>query len=360
MLLLFSSAIFLPGIVLGQGFGPTSQKMLGNQSSVLRALGKESDGPKGQKKEATGMSTGSGNASAFSMNYQIHILGEVVSPGTYRLAASTRLAEAIANAGGIQEKGSFRRIELRRGNATQYYDLRRFQKRGDLSQNPFLMDNDVIFVPFAEKNVAINGPVKSTGVIELGPNEKTIWDLIVLAGGFTPGVTDNEPVVVVRFVDGKKELIKIPNEQSELESFNLLNGDIVIIPHLLVENRRFDYDVADLPADNIFYPTQKNEVYVTGAVAAPGAYPFNPTYTIRNFVNSAGPVELSNLKNIHVLTADGKYIKNPDKKKKFYLSPGDSIIVPKRAWTTDNVLKWYNTFTGTVFTTFAFKELIIK
>ncbi|MDZ4224450.1 MAG: SLBB domain-containing protein, partial [bacterium] len=307
-----------------------------------------------------GKTSGGGEGFVSTMTYQIHILGEIEHPGTYRLTPSTRLDESIGMAGGVKSKGSLRHVEIRRGTKTLLYDLLKFRKEGDLNQNPFLMDNDVVFIPFIEKAVAIHGPVKSDGIYELTDAEKTIWDLIQFAGGFTIGMTDNDPVVVIRFVDGKKELIKISNQQSELEAFGLVNGDIVVIPHMLVENRRFDYRMVELPHDNVFYPTQQNEVYVTGAVASPGAYPFNPTYTMRDFVNTAGPVELSNLHNVHVLTADGKYLKNPEKTKGFHLSPGDSIIVPKRAWTTDNVLKWYNTLTGTIFTSFALKELLKK
>lgn len=301
---------------------------------------------------------GSTGSTVGMVMYQVHILGQVEKPGTYRLTPSTRLDEAVEGAGGIAENGSLRRIELRRNGVVTHYDLLLFRKKGDLNQNPFLLDNDVVFVSFAEKNISIQGPVRGSGVYELTNREKSVWDVIELSGGFSVGVTNNEPVVIIRFVDGKKTLVKINNTQDELMAFSVQNGDIIIVPHLFGEKRRFDYDVSELPADRAFYPSQRNEVFVTGAVSKQGPYKFNPNYSVRDFTNYAGLTEQSNSHGIYVVTSDGKVIKHPEQKNGFYLSPGDSIIVPKKQWTTDNVLKWYNTATGTVFTAFAFKQLL--
>src|SRR3989338_2283686 len=46
--------------------------------------------------------------------YQVHILGEVKMPGTYRITASDRLSEVLKKAGGVDEQGSERNIEVRR------------------------------------------------------------------------------------------------------------------------------------------------------------------------------------------------------------------------------------------------------
>lgn len=299
-----------------------------------------------------------GGFSGGGINYQIHLLGQVESPGTYRLNPSIRLDEAITKGGGIAERGSQRQVEVRRDGKAHRYDLFRFLRFGDLRQNPFLLDNDVVFVPYAGNSVAIRGPVKSDGVYELKANEKTVWDLVELAGGFTVGMSEKDPVTVVRFESGTRRMVKVPNLKTELEQLELLNGDIVIIPHFLAENRHFDYNILDLPADNIFYPTQKSEIYVTGAVGSSGGFPYNPTSSVRDFVNMAGPTELAKIDSAYVLAGNGTHIRSPMKKKNFRLSPGDTIVVPRRRVTTDNVLKWYGTVTSTVFTSFALKELL--
>lgn len=357
---LLVSFLMVPSFLSAQNFGMNS--LNNRRGGILQGAGLNGAGSStedAKKKPGTGPGGATkSDMGGFSLDYQIHLLGQVKEPGTYRLPPSIRLDEAIAKADGIAERGSFRKVELRRDGNVYRYDLFKFQKFGDLSQNPFLLDNDVVFVPFAETNVAIHGPVKSNSVYELTANEKSVWDLVELAGGYTVGVSEKDPVKVVRFTDGKKEVISIPNVKLELEKFALLNGDTVIIPHMFSEDRRFDYSVLELPADNIYLPDRKNEVFVTGAVTNGGAFPFDPTYAIRDFVNMAGPTELAKLQAVYILTANGKYVRNPVRKKKFRLSPGDTIIIPKRRVTTDNVLKWYNTLTGSVFTGFAFKQLI--
>ena len=39
------------------------------------------------------------------LTYQVHILGEIKNPGTYRITASDRLSEVLLRAGGIGEQG---------------------------------------------------------------------------------------------------------------------------------------------------------------------------------------------------------------------------------------------------------------
>lgn len=340
---------------MGQGYGST-----GGSFSLRRGraeLGKQQGGSeeKNGKKEGEKSFRGVTDMGD-GIEYQIHLLGQLETPGTYRVAPSTRLDEALGKAGAILDGASKRRVEVRREGRTLQYDLFKFQRFGDLKQNPFLMDNDVVFVPYIGNSVSIKGPVKSSGVYELLDNEKSLWDLVDLAGGYAVGLSEKDPVTVVRFENGKRKVLKVASVQSEMERFELLNGDVVVIPHFLAENRHFDYNVTDLPADSVYFPTNKNEVYVTGAVGQPGAFVYNPSNSIRDFVNMAGPTELSQLKSIYVLTADGRYVKAS--RKKFRLSPGDTVVVPKRSFTTDNVLKWYGTFTSTIFTSFAMKELL--
>lgn len=292
-----------------------------------------------------------------SVDYQVHLLGQVETPGTYRLAPSTRLDEALSKAGGAKKTGSLRQIEIKRGGKILTCDIFKFHRYGDLEHNPFLMDNDVVFIPFVENSVSINGAVKSEGVYELKGDGKTIWALIEMAGGFTPGFDEGQSFQVVRFVQGKKELIPIESFKSQLASFELQDGDVVVVPHVFTKDRRFDYDVPELPADNIFYPTQKQEVFVIGAVANPGPIAYHPTTQFRDYVNSAGPTVYSNIEGAYIMTDGGKYVRGTAKES-LRLSPGDTIVVPLKKFTTDNVLKWYGTLSSSIFTGYALRELV--
>ena len=351
-LLFFAFLILFPRVGWSQRYGQVQNNFTNNKIS-----GSFSGDSKGLGEDIKGSLHGSSGNNLGTIEYQVHLLGQVRQPGTYRVPPSTRLDEALNRAGGLSERGSLRSIELRRDKKVYRYDLFKFERQGDLGQNPFLLDNDVVFVPFAQDSVAINGPVKSAGTYEL-INDKSLWNLIQLSGGFTVGISQNEPVTVIRYdADGKKILAKVSNTKQDLESFVLQNGDIVVVPHIFLKDRRFDYSVAELPADTQFYPTQKNEIYITGAISQPGAYPFHANYSIRDFINTAGITEMSNSKGLSIMTADGKFIRNPESKKGFRLSPGDTIYVPKRQWTTANVLGWYNTTLNTALSVYAWKQV---
>lgn len=290
-----------------------------------------------------------------SSAYQIHIVGMVRHPGTYRLPPSTRMAEAIDMAGGLEPKGSMRRIELRRHNRTIHvYDLSAFLSAGRLDQNPFLQDNDEIYVPISERVVSIRGPVNRSGVMEL-LKEQSLTDVVTLAGGYTVGIIKTEPVTVIRHSSGKKVTYHVSMSDADMANFIVEDGDYIVFPHVLTKGRKFDYNIAELPNDTLFYPSFNDNVFIMGAVAQPGAYPYNPFYDVRHYMNMAGLVRYANVKRVKIIDVSGKPVKYTDE---YRLNPGDTIVVPYRAWTTDNVLKWYNTISNTIFTSFALQQLI--
>lgn len=269
--------------------------------------------------------------------YQVHILGEVANPGTYRVTASTRLSEALNLAGGIMERGSQRRIQLRRRDGGgRSVDLVSFKILGSLDQNPFLLDNDVIFVPLTGKVVQIAGAVKRPGSYEL-IKERNIADLLKVAGGFESGVSEHTPIKVIRYVGGKKNLIDVENDPSALRGFELAGADVVVVPHVLTEDTQFDYNVARLPGDNpLFLPSYEERVFVLGAVENAGPYAFSPYYNIRQYLTLAGgTTKLAKLKKIRVITVDGKTIKAANNTK---VNPGDTIVVPEKYMSPENVV----------------------
>ena len=310
----------------------------------------------GSKESGAEGQTGPGySGGSNAMEYQVHVLGEVHSPGTYRLGPSVRLAEAISMAGGVKEGGSFRNMELRSGGTNRKVDLFRFLHKGDLSANPFLQDNDVIFVPYAERAVRIEGPIKNGGIYEL-VNEKNVWDIIELAGGYTSGVSQEDDVVLVRFDEKeKKKVVKVANVMSELKQTPIQNGDVIVVPHIFMKNKKFDYTISQLPGDHIFYPTSNDSIYVVGAVTGGGAYPYNAHFGVQEYVNMSGPTPLSKVRKARVMTADGHTIRNT---KKYSLNPGDTIIVPERKMTVTNTLAVYGTFTSTLFSVLALRSLV--
>jgi len=267
--------------------------------------------------------------STSGLMYQIHILGEVSNPGTYRIMASERLSEVLQRSGGVADQGSNRKIEIRRnGKVQKRIDLLKFQLEGKLDHNPYLLDNDVVFVPLKDKTVQVVGAVKRPNIYELA-NEKKLSQVIKLAGGFSGGMAKGDPIRVIRFVNGKKEVIKIKQSDARFSNFAINNGDVIYISNVVTAGHEFDYDIAKLPGDNIFYPSYEDRVFVLGGVNTPGAYPFSPYYSIHQYISLAGGFTKMSTGKMHVLTSDGKKIKIK-KNRKTIVNPGDTILVGHR------------------------------
>lgn len=275
---------------------------------------------------ATG--TTMGEATMISMGYQVHVLGEVVNPGTYKVAASDRVSEVIKRAGGFDQNGSERNIELRRrGGGVVRVDLLAFKLFGKLDQNPYVTDNDTIFVPLRKSVIQVVGAIKRPDYYEL-KNEKTLADTVELAGGFNAATAMKEPIRVIRFENGEKTVHEVPIDNADMKNFSILTGDVVVIPNIVTKGTKFDYNVAAIPGDQPFYPSYEDRVFVLGGVATPGAYPFSPYYTVNQYVTLAGGLNERGKAKYKVVTVDGK---SHNAKPNSRVNPGDTIVI-KQSW----------------------------
>lgn len=292
-----------------------------------------------QRKRTPQVPLGSSPPSGFipttALTYQIHVLGEVTAPGTYRVNASTRLSEALQFAGGVAESGSERWIELRRVGygGDRKIDYLSFEIFGNLEANPYLLDNDVIYVPLKKDVVRVEGAVKRPANYELR-NEKTLDAIIRLAGGFAPGAWTSS-LKVVRFREGTKEVIDVDGTDEGWKKIRVESADVVVVPHVLTEKKKFDYNVDKLPGDNpLFYPSYDARIFVLGGVEKPGPYSYNPYYDIRQYVTLAGgTTRLAKPGKIKLLTSKGKKVRADTETE---LNPGDTIIVPERYMAPEN------------------------
>jgi polysaccharide export outer membrane protein len=129
-------------------------------------------------------------------SFVVHIVDNVNQPGTYTSRALDRVSTVIARAG--VATGSRRRIAIKHHDGTTgTADLVRYELTGDVAKNPFLLDGDVISVPFATPVVTINGAVRRPGRYELVAT-KDLAELLDLAGGFTSKVSRALPVRLLR------------------------------------------------------------------------------------------------------------------------------------------------------------------
>lgn len=117
---------------------------------------------------------------------QVFVIGEVRQPSSYQISAAGTVLTALYAAGGPNENGSFRRVEVRRGGqAVATLDLYDYLLRGDNRHDIRLESGDVVFIPVRGTWASITGEVVRPAIYELATGE-SLRDLIAVAGGFRP------------------------------------------------------------------------------------------------------------------------------------------------------------------------------
>ncbi len=161
---------------------------------------------------------------------QIDILGEVATPGTFRMSPFSTVFHALYRAGGIRDIGTLRNIQvLRNGRKIAGIDIYEYLFDGKTSGNIRLQEGDVIIVPPYDQLVSIDGNVKRPMYYEIKPDE-TIADLLQYAGGFT-GEAYSGMVRLARLSGTENELYNI--DRGEFESYRLKDGDIITVGTIL-------------------------------------------------------------------------------------------------------------------------------
>ncbi|MEO6772809.1 MAG: SLBB domain-containing protein [Kofleriaceae bacterium] len=126
----------------------------------------------------------------------VHVVENVKHPGTFRAHAIDRVSTVLAKAGVIKE-ASRRRIAIHhRTGSDTIADLVQYELTGDTRFNPYLLDGDVVRVPFPLTMVQVTGAVRRPGGYEL-TGTQDLAELLGLAGGLAPDAA-KEPIRIVR------------------------------------------------------------------------------------------------------------------------------------------------------------------
>jgi protein involved in polysaccharide export with SLBB domain len=195
---------------------------------------------------------------------QVTVIGAVKKPGTITLPSIATLFNALYASGGPMDNGSFRNISLLRNNKViATADLYDFILKGDQSSNLALRDNDVIRIPFAQKQVSLDGELNRKGIFEVKENE-SLNDALEFAGGFKSNAFKGR-ITGTRFTDVEKKIIDVAKDN--FKHFNFVHGDSLYVDSVI---NRFE-----------------NRVYITGAVFKPGAYSIENGIDVRELIAKA-------------------------------------------------------------------------
>ena len=195
---------------------------------------------------------------------QVALAGELNRPGNYTLPAFASPFNALFAAGGPNENGSFRHIQIYRDSKLlTEIDVYDFLIKGSHSSSITLRDNDVIIVPPVRARVELSGPVRREGYFEVKPNEN-LNDLLSFAGGFKPeGYKDR--LTLTRMTGTERRVEEV--EAAGFAAFVPKDGDSFRIGEIL---ERFE-----------------NRVQISGALLRPGTYALEPGLTLGQLIQKA-------------------------------------------------------------------------
>jgi protein involved in polysaccharide export with SLBB domain len=168
--------------------------------------------------------------------FEVVVSGEVERPGTIQATAIQRLHELILIAGGITPRGSARHVHVAVGTeAGREVDLLRFELRGDLDQNPYVVDRMRVHVPTRAAAVTLAGAVRRPGEYELA-TPPSLRELLELTGGLAPGGAGSDARLTRIGADGRKETTSIDLRSALVPpaDVTLQAADTVFVPPLSV------------------------------------------------------------------------------------------------------------------------------
>lgn len=195
---------------------------------------------------------------------KVSMVGELSRPGTYTLPSFASVFNGLFAAGGPNENGSFRNIQVYRDSRlVATVDIYEFLSKGNSQSNITLQDNDVVIVPPVQARVEVVGPVRREGFFEVKPDD-TLSDLELYTGGFTSQAFKDRQTIR-RIENNERKVIDVSRE--DFSTFNPKDGDEILIGVTL---DRF-----------------VNRVQISGAVIRPGEYALENGVSVKNLIERA-------------------------------------------------------------------------
>ncbi|EGM69255.1 SLBB domain-containing protein [Shewanella sp. HN-41] len=253
---------------------------------------------------------------------RIFVAGDAYKPGSYTVSSLSTITQALFVAGGVNEIGSLRNVQLKRnGKLVGTLDLYDLLLKGDASGDLRLHSGDVVFIPSIGGLVSVSGEVRRPAIYELKKNE-TMADVIAMAAGLNPGAYPKSSSVERYNSKSLKTIVNVDLTTEQGKMTPAKAGDII-----RVKSASEQYESA---------------VTVVGAVVRPGKYQWVGGQKISDIlpslwgdlaisadldygllvreVNQYGDIEVYQF-------APGKAIGTKDSKQDLTLNPRDKIII---------------------------------
>jgi len=251
-----SGAVMIPDLgpvnVYGITFKEAKEKIKGRLLSIYNGMGGD------RPNTFADISLGS------LQGVNVNVIGEVNLPGTYSLPATASVFNALYLAGGPNENGSFRSIDvIRDGKLVSSVDVYAYLIDGNTQANIQVRDQDVVLVRPYIKRVKVEGEFKRTGLFEAQKDE-TVADLLRFAGGFTDKAYTHR---LELYRNNTRSLSFKSVSADQYRDVLLMNGDSLVAGML---TERFE-----------------NRVSIDGAVYRPGNYELAEGLKLSDLIKNA-------------------------------------------------------------------------
>lgn len=260
----------------------------------------------------------------------VNIVGEVFNNGTFNISAINTAFNALIAAGGPNDIGSVRKIQvLRPGKKPRNLDVYQYLQNPVISQDYYLAENDYINVPVAQRLVTISGAINRSFRYELIENEN-LSELIKFAGGLKVNALKSN-FQVKRIENDTIRIIDLDYGSLEKsgKNFTLINGDEVVIQDINEGIR--------------------NEVRIAGSVENPGTYAMSNNERISDLLKKAvlldnAITDIAYLKRYNQDFKTVRYefinlaniIKNAQSAENLKLQRGDELMISSKATFSDS------------------------
>lgn len=232
----------------------------------------------------SGVRRGANATSHFSVNVtqlrsnQVFVTGDVMRPGSYRVTSAGTVLTALYAAGGPTDRGSLRRIDVRRGGAlVASLDVYDYLVRGDASRDVRLQQGDVVHVPIHGPRVRVDGAVARPATYEAKAGEG-LAEIIEAAGGLRADaggrrlVVDRLLPLAERSTGRVRAVFDVPlAADGTVPAFAAADGDLVRVPRV---------------SDRV-----RDRITVAGHVWSPGPQGLTPGLTLEEALRRAGGLQ---------------------------------------------------------------------
>ena len=249
--------------VAGLTIEEAKSRIIHKLSQIFVGLRREGSGPSSTNLYAT---ISLGNIRTVNVSIQ----GEVMFPGTYSVSSLSRVMNVLYLAGGPNERGTFRNIQLiRNKKVVATIDLYDFLTSGIQKNDLNVQDQDIIKVGVYENRIELKGKFKRTGLFEIKSDENLAHVVQEFGGGFENGAF-KDLVKITRYTNRERKLIDLSMELAN--SFIPQTGDEI---------------VAEAIAEGRF----ENKVTITGEVFRPGNFSLESNSSLLKLIQRAGGVK---------------------------------------------------------------------